>query len=120
MAGGQGCPGSVRQSIRWRRLHAGPRPCARPRAPARTACSTIPGRLRWLEGTRVFELDRPAVLRRKEGILRAAGAVPACVRCAVEADLAGKWGDALLRAGFDPGEPSGWLAARGASLLSPR
>jgi methyltransferase (TIGR00027 family) len=66
-------------------------------------------RLDWPSGTRVFELDRPAVLRYKEEILAAAGASPRCSRTAVEADLTGAWAGALVEAGFDPSRPSGWL-----------
>jgi methyltransferase (TIGR00027 family) len=66
-------------------------------------------RLRWPDGTRLFELDREAVLRDKAGVLGAAGAVPTCVRQAVEADLTRTWADALLAAGFDRVQPSGWL-----------
>ena len=66
-------------------------------------------RLRWPDGTRLFELDREAVLRDKAGVLGAAGAIPACVRQAVEADLTRDWVEALLAVGFDPGQPSGWL-----------
>jgi methyltransferase (TIGR00027 family) len=66
-------------------------------------------RLRWPAGTRLFELDREAVLRDKAGVLHAAGAIPTCVRQAVEADLTRAWADALLAAGFDRAQPSGWL-----------
>jgi len=66
-------------------------------------------RLSWPEGTRLFELDRPSVLREKERILRSAGAQPACARKAIGADLTGSWQDRLIRAGFDRGQPSGWL-----------
>ncbi len=66
-------------------------------------------RLAWPAGTRLFELDRPAVLRHKEAVLAAAGASPRCTRNAVEADLTGPWADALLEVGFDMSRPSGWL-----------
>jgi methyltransferase (TIGR00027 family) len=66
-------------------------------------------RLGWPDQTRLFELDQPAVLRHKDGVLGAAGAHPGCVRRAVEADLTGTWAAALAGAGFDPAEPSGWL-----------
>jgi methyltransferase (TIGR00027 family) len=66
-------------------------------------------RLPWPKTARCFEIDRPAVLRYKEAILDGAGARPQCVRRTVEADLTRPWADKLLAAGFDPGEPSGWL-----------
>ena len=66
-------------------------------------------RLHWPDGTRLFELDRAAVLSHKNGVLRAAGATPTCARRAVEADLTREWADGLLAAGFDPAQPSGWL-----------
>ena len=44
-------------------------------------------RLRWPDGTRLFELDREAVLRDKAGVLGAAGAIPACVRGGLDARL---------------------------------
>jgi methyltransferase (TIGR00027 family) len=66
-------------------------------------------RLSWPQGTRVFELDRPSVLREKERILRSDGAQPACPRKAIGADLTKDWEGRLLRAGFDRGQPSCWL-----------
>ncbi len=66
-------------------------------------------RLSWPDQTRLFELDQPAVLRHKEGILAATGAVSRCSRRAVEVDLTGGWTAALLEAGFDRARPSGWL-----------
>jgi methyltransferase (TIGR00027 family) len=66
-------------------------------------------RLPWAAGTTVFELDLPAVLAGKEGVLEAAGATPACDRRAVGADLAGDWAAALLPAGLDPARPTAWL-----------
>jgi methyltransferase (TIGR00027 family) len=66
-------------------------------------------RLSWPEGTRVFELDRPSVLREKERILRSAGAQPACMRQAIGADLTKAWKDRLVGAGFDLRSPSCWL-----------
>jgi methyltransferase (TIGR00027 family) len=55
-------------------------------------------RLSWPEGTRIYELDRAPVLQYKESMLRAAGA-----------DLTASWKEALVGAGFDLQEPSGWL-----------
>lgn len=66
-------------------------------------------RLAWPPQTRLFELDRPAVLRHKAEILRAAGARPACEPRAVEIDLAEPWREPLLAAGLDPRQPAIWL-----------
>jgi len=66
-------------------------------------------RLGWPDQTRLFELDQPTVLRHKEEVLRAVGALSTCARHAVEADLTGSWADALLEAGFDRAQPSSWL-----------
>ena len=59
--------------------------------------------------SRVFELDDADTLRRKEDVLRAAGAEPACERRAVPADLCGAWAEALVGAGFDASVPSCWV-----------
>jgi methyltransferase (TIGR00027 family) len=66
-------------------------------------------RLSWPVGTWLFELDQPPVLKYKEQILYSAGAQPACERRAIEVDLTAPWQEQLIRAGFDPGRPSGWL-----------
>jgi len=67
-------------------------------------------RLPWAEGTKVFELDTPAVLAAKEEVLHGAGATPSCDRRAVGADLAGDWTAALLASGLDHVRPAAWLA----------
>lgn len=62
----------------------------------------------WPDGTRYFELDRPAVLAHKEE--RLASERPRVDRRAVPLDLAAPgWEDELLRAGYDPDRPSVWL-----------
>jgi len=66
-------------------------------------------RLRWPLGTRIFELDQPAVLNYKVQVLEAAGAQPACWRQALAVDLNGAWSEPLLQAGFEPQQPAGWL-----------
>jgi methyltransferase (TIGR00027 family) len=58
-------------------------------------------RLRWRDGTRIYELDQPQVLQHKEAVLRAAGAEPTCRREVAEADLTRPWKEALVAAGFD-------------------
>ncbi|GAA3755775.1 class I SAM-dependent methyltransferase [Streptomyces tremellae] len=67
-------------------------------------------RLRWPEGTTVWEVDRPNVLAFKERILAHAQAVPAAGRVAVPADLRENWAPRLPAAGLDPAAPTGWLA----------
>ncbi|MFE1319794.1 SAM-dependent methyltransferase [Kitasatospora phosalacinea] len=68
-------------------------------------------RLAWPSGTRLFEIDLPAVLDFKQGVLDERGAEAACERTALPADLADPgWTDRLLAAGFDPARPTDWLA----------
>ena len=67
-------------------------------------------RLTWPPGTRLFEVDLPAVLAFKEEVLAAGGAVPRCERTAVPADLREDWPQKLADAGFGPGQPTAWLA----------
>jgi methyltransferase (TIGR00027 family) len=66
-------------------------------------------RLAWPEGTRLYEIDQPAVLARKEALLQQRGALPRCERIALSADLASDWSALLLAAGFTPKRPSIWL-----------
>jgi methyltransferase (TIGR00027 family) len=66
-------------------------------------------RLAWPEGTRLYEIDQPAVLAHKEGLLQREGATPRCERVAIGVDLASDWSASLLAAGFTPGSPSVWL-----------
>lgn len=66
-------------------------------------------RLTWPEGTQLFELDQPEVLAYKEQVLTSAGAHPGCERQAIAVDLTISWKEALVRRGFDPAQPSGWL-----------
>ena len=66
-------------------------------------------RLPWPTGARCFELDRPGVIGRKEQVLAAEGARARCERQTIAADLAGGWPQALIEAGFERGQPSGWL-----------
>ncbi|MGW4384867.1 SAM-dependent methyltransferase, partial [Kitasatospora sp. NPDC004531] len=68
-------------------------------------------RLPWPDGTRLFELDLPPVLAFKERVLAEQGARPRCERVALPADLTDPtWPDRLRAAGFDPGQPTAWLA----------
>jgi methyltransferase (TIGR00027 family) len=66
-------------------------------------------RLDWPSGTNLFELDQPEVLDEKEKILRSAGARANCVRKSVAVDLTGPWKAELIRAAFEPAQPSAWL-----------
>ena len=68
-------------------------------------------RLDWPAGARCFELDLAPVLAFKDEVLEKAGAVPACDRVTIAADLlAGDWPGLLLRTGFNPDEPAVWIA----------
>ncbi len=67
-------------------------------------------RLDWPAGTKVYEIDQPKVLEYKESTLRSHGAVPKAMRYAVPVDLRQDWPAALSGAGFDPSEPTAWLA----------
>lgn len=66
-------------------------------------------RLPWREGVKLFELDQPAVLQHREHILAATGARSACNRRSIPVDLTGPWPETLIAAGFEPGQPAGWL-----------
>jgi len=67
-------------------------------------------RLDWPAGARLFEIDQPAVLEFKDGVLRAEDATPRCVRTAVGVDLRDDWAGPLIGSGFDAGLPTVWLA----------
>lgn len=64
-------------------------------------------RLDWPSGVTVYELDQPAVIEAKAGLL--AGDTPRSRRVAVGVDLAEDWPAALTASGFDPGAPAVWL-----------
>ena len=64
-------------------------------------------RLSWPEGTRLFEVDQPAVLEHKQRALQNAN--PACARIAIPLDLAQDWPPALEGAGFQRGVKTCWL-----------
>jgi methyltransferase (TIGR00027 family) len=67
-------------------------------------------RLDWPRAARLWEIDRPDVIAFKEQVLTATGAVPACRRMSLGADLRDDWPTMLLRAGFRPDLPTAWLA----------
>lgn len=64
----------------------------------------------WPPGTRVFEVDVPAVVAFKEEVLAGRGAVPRCGRIMVPADLRYDWAAQLAGSGFDGAAPAAWLA----------
>jgi methyltransferase (TIGR00027 family) len=66
-------------------------------------------RLAWPERTRLYEIDQPAVLARKETLLQQEGAAPRCEQVAIGVDLTSDWSAPLLAAGFTPERPSVWL-----------
>jgi methyltransferase (TIGR00027 family) len=59
-------------------------------------------RLAWPETTRLYEIDQPAVVARKDWVLLQEGAAPRCERIALGVDLATDWVEPLLTAGFAP------------------
>ena len=64
-------------------------------------------RLRWPDGTTVWELDRAEVLDVKASVITEE---PACDRRPVVVDLLDDWPAALAAAGHDPTTPTTWLA----------
>jgi methyltransferase (TIGR00027 family) len=64
-------------------------------------------RLDWPEGTELYELDQPEVLRFKADVMTAES--PRCVTRAVSVDLREDWTTELVRAGFQPDRPTVWL-----------
>ncbi len=67
-------------------------------------------RLDWPAGTVVYEIDQPKVLEYKAATLAAHGAQPSAERHEVPIDLRQDWPAALRAAGFDPSQPTAWLA----------
>jgi methyltransferase (TIGR00027 family) len=74
-------------------------------------------RLELPPGTRVFEIDQPAVLAYKAAKL--GSAVPLAERIAIPVDLRGDWPAALEGAGFSPGERAVWLVEGLLTYLRP-
>ncbi|MFF7636765.1 SAM-dependent methyltransferase [Kitasatospora sp. NPDC008050] len=66
-------------------------------------------RLDWPAGTRVFELDTPAVLGFKERVLAEQGAQAPVPRTTLAVDLREDWAGSLVEAGFDPAARTVWL-----------
>jgi methyltransferase (TIGR00027 family) len=67
-------------------------------------------RLAWPAGTTVFELDQPEVIAFKTRTLADLGAEPTAQRHTVAIDLRDDWPKALLDSGFDPKQPTAWIA----------
>ncbi|MBN3452596.1 class I SAM-dependent methyltransferase [Mycobacterium sp. DSM 3803] len=67
-------------------------------------------RLPWPDGTVVYEIDQPEVIEFKTATLASLGAAPTTDRRAVAMDLRFDWPAALAEAGFDPAEPTAWIA----------
>jgi len=67
-------------------------------------------RLRWTPGTTLYEVDAPMVLAFKDSVLAGQGAVARCDRRTVTADLRTNWPTAVREAGFNPAQPTAWLA----------
>ncbi len=60
--------------------------------------------------SRVFELDRPSLLDRKDALLARFGARPLALRIPIRCDLAEDWWAYLLSHGFDPNVRAIWIA----------
>ncbi len=67
-------------------------------------------RLEWPTGTTVYEIDQPQVVTYKTSTLESAGAASTAQRRTVPVDLRDDWAAALTAAGFDPSQPTAWLA----------
>ena len=67
-------------------------------------------RLDWPADMTVFEIDQPAVIEFKTTTLAGLAAEPTANLRTVAVDLREDWPAALEAAGFDPDEPSAWIA----------
>jgi methyltransferase (TIGR00027 family) len=67
-------------------------------------------RLDWPDGTTVYELDQPEVIEFKTKTLAGQSAQPKADRRTIAIDLRNDWPKALLDNGFDPGQPTAWIA----------
>jgi methyltransferase (TIGR00027 family) len=67
-------------------------------------------RLPWKPGRAIYEIDQPAVLAFKTETLRSHDAEPACRYIPIGHDLRQDWPKALCNNGFDPHQPTAWLA----------
>jgi methyltransferase (TIGR00027 family) len=67
-------------------------------------------RLPWPDGATVYELDQPEVIAFKTETLGQLGAEPKADRRTVAIDLRNDWPKALRDNGFDPDQPTAWIA----------
>jgi len=67
-------------------------------------------RLRWPDGTVVYEIDQPKVIEFKTATMDDIGVTPTAQRRAVAIDLREDWPAALMHSGFDPTQPTAWIA----------
>jgi methyltransferase (TIGR00027 family) len=67
-------------------------------------------RLRWPDGTVVFEIDQPQVIEFKTAKMAELDALPTAELRSVAVDLRDEWPAALRGAGFDPAKPTAWIA----------
>ena len=67
-------------------------------------------RLDWPTGTHVYEIDQPLVLDYKAKTLAEHDVQPVAERHEVPVDLRQDWPAALKEQGFDPSQPTAWLA----------
>jgi methyltransferase (TIGR00027 family) len=67
-------------------------------------------RLPWPDETTVYELDQPEVIDFKTKTLTNLSAKPRADRRTVAIDLRNDWPKALLDNGFDPTQPTAWIA----------
>jgi methyltransferase (TIGR00027 family) len=67
-------------------------------------------RLDWPAGATVYEIDQPKVLEYKSVTLTEHGVQPSAECREVPMDLRLDWPKALREAGFDPSQPTAWLA----------
>ena len=67
-------------------------------------------RLDWVPGTTIYELDQPQVLEFKREAVAAHGATAKAERREIAIDLRDDWPQALRDSGFQPDQPSAWIA----------
>jgi methyltransferase (TIGR00027 family) len=67
-------------------------------------------RLDWPGDVTLYEVDAPLVLGFKDLVLASSDGRPRGARCTVAADLREDWPPALRAAGFNPAQPTAWLA----------
>jgi methyltransferase (TIGR00027 family) len=76
-------------------------------------------RLSWPAGMTVFEIDQPEVIKFKTATLADLKAEPTAELRPVAIDLRHDWPAALRQAGFDPEQPTAWIAEGLLAFLPP-